>query len=265
MESLVLRNVGGVTVELLPEAVGRRDELIRAAQRILSVRSAETMDLAVANVRNMKAMAKEVEFGRETAKAPILQLGRKVDGVAKELVEPLRAEVLRVEGLITIWQREQKRIADEAERVRLEEIRKAQEAMAKAEAEVRARDEAVRAAQAERARAQAEKDFAATRAARQAEVEARQKATIERLKAEQAEAARIQAQTAIPVVAAKQQGVAVRKEPRFEIINWKMVFASRPDFLNVTPRAAEILRAIRDGLTESPGIRIWWDEVSTVR
>jgi len=73
-------------VEISTDAYTRRTEVIEAAKFCPSaVTDADTQAEVTSAVRDIKRLLKEVEDGRKAAKAPALDIGRKIDDAAAEL------------------------------------------------------------------------------------------------------------------------------------------------------------------------------------
>src|SRR5690606_28356344 len=169
------------------EAIAERDRLLVLARRGKTIADAASAQRAAEVLKAIKGFTRGIESARKDAKAPVLELGQRLDATAKELTADLEAEATRISRLVGEWQAEQNRIAEEARRKAWEEeqrIRREAEARERAEqerlaAEQRAREEAARKEQEElqarAARARSEK--------KRAELEAAAEAV--RLKAEQ--------------------------------------------------------------------------------
>lgn len=170
------------------------------SRSITEVSSVAAQSVAVLALRKLKGLIADTEKSRVEVKAPVLEIGRKIDSLAKEFSADIEAEANRLTGLLKKFSDEQARIAREAEQKRLAEI-----ARIEAEKQRLAREEAVR----EYKRQEAIRIAAAeVERARQAELariaEARRKA-----EAEAAEIARKAAEREDALIAAQ----AAQKAP----------------------------------------------------
>ena len=265
MNAIVLHGADRVGLELLSSAVKERDDYLAEARGIAGVTDNASLTLAVESATKLRRLTKAIESGRTTAKAPVLDIGRRIDALAKEFVRPAEAEESRLLGMVSRYQSEQARIAAEAERKRQEELRKAEEARQKAEAELRARQAELDRIQREKERAAREADAKATEAARLAELAARRAILTEQLRATGAETVRIQAAAAVVSTPVKPSGTVARKEPRFEVTDLYKLVDSNRTLVRIEPNASAIISAIRGGMTECAGLKIWWEETTTLR
>ena len=268
---IAVRGVSAVAVEIQSDAYTRRSEIIETAKFCPpAVTDSDTQAEVTNAVRDIRRMLKEVEDGRKTVKAPVLDIGRKIDGAAEEFCQPLIVEEKRLTALLTTYQVEQQRIAREAEAKRQAELARQQEEErkkreeiqreieAKAEAQRRAEKQAREATDA-KARAEAEK-AAQEAAAQRAENEARLQQQAEAAKLEQVELMR-----APSPAAPKAAGTAVSQPWVFEVLDLRLLHAARPELVDLAPRKADILARIRQGEREIPGLRIYQDTRVTVR
>jgi DNA polymerase III gamma/tau subunit len=92
----------------------KRDELLAFAKRGKFISDPISNARAAEILKDIKAFTRTVEVGRVAAKAPIIELGKKVDGLAGELVAELEAEAKRISGLVGAYTQEQERLAAEA-------------------------------------------------------------------------------------------------------------------------------------------------------
>lgn len=146
---------GEVLVDLPPRIVALGDDwLIRAstleaAMAIFPALDAENFKEADRIAGEAKAFLREIERRREDVKRPVIDLGRAIDGVVKDVVEPLKACVDALGRRILAYEREQKRIAEEKAQRQRDELRAAQEAERKERERAQAKAEIVAAAKGE--------------------------------------------------------------------------------------------------------------------
>jgi hypothetical protein len=254
VNALALRNVGSVEIAIDPKAVAARDEAIENAHLVVTIRTHNQAVAGADALRGLRAITKAVESSRTTAKAPVLELGRRIDAAAKEFNASAEAEIARITAMLTAHETEQRRIAAEAQLKRFEEERRrlAEEAARMAEI-ARQQQEAARAERAavnERERAAAE--------ARQ--VAAEQAAAVER-------AAAAERQANLPVVAERPKvaGTVVREEWNFEVTDLRAFAQAHPDLVEITVKRAAVLQKIRGGVRQLAHARIYEETKVGVR
>lgn len=242
-----------------------RDELLAMARRGTSIKDAAGNARAAEILKDIKGFTRTVEAGRVSAKAPIIELGKKVDGLAGELVAELEAEAKRISGLVGAYTQEQERLAAEARQRAFEEEQRLRR---EAEEKQRAADEAARkeqeelAAKAERARTEAgreraEQEAAAARERVAKEAHDRRVAT---------ETAAVQTRVAVPV-AVKPAGISARSDVKFEITDIVKLYEANAAFVILSPNNAALKAALKQ-LPEGqslPGVRHWREASAIVR
>ena len=268
MSLLTVQSTGGVAVEFVAEAYPKRDKAVAAASGILSVQTAEVQGTAVLALRTLKAISKEVEASRKLAKAPVLDLGKRVDGIAEQFIAPVSTEEVRLTKLLADYETAQQRIRDE-------EARKTQ-----AEADRIAAEERKKADELRAQRAEAERDLAAAReaagnaetkeelaTARKAVEEATQRVLDLGGRIEAREDAAIVAQSfpSVPAKPAAPTGFVAQQPWNFEVLDLKAFAAANPELVEITPRRAEILAKIRAGVRQLPYARIFQETRVSVR
>jgi type I site-specific restriction-modification system R (restriction) subunit len=272
----------GYTIQITPDAEAQKATIIEASRRIVAVTDADSCDIAQSRLKALAAVRIAVEKSRNEVKRPVIDLGRKIDGIAHEFSADIVSEETRLDGLVKDYVREQQRIAREAreaaerERQRIEREehdRKMQALRAEQEAE-RQRMEAVRQhheAEIARLRAERQQDEAAQAEARRRELEAAQaqreaaeRAEAARLAAEQAAAeARRQEEAATAAVVAPVIPQGVREEIDFEVVDVAEFAAKFPALVTITPKRADILAALKKSfarkgvLPDVPGLRVF--------
>jgi len=236
---IAVRGVSAVAVEIQSDAYTRRSEIIEIAQFCPpAVTDADTQAEVTNAVRDIRRLLKEVEDGRKTVKAPVLDIGRKIDGAAAEFIAPLEAEAARLTKLLTVYEVEQQRIAREAEEKRQAELARQQEEERKRQAEI---DRQAREAEIARLAAERREREATDAEARARAQEATKKAMDEiaalaakkekeaaSAKLEQAELMRACAPTA-----QKAAGTAVSQPWVFEVTDIKALHAARPELVDL--------------------------------
>lgn len=205
---LTISGLDVANVTATDHARATRDELLSRSKRGTAITTPESAQRAAALLAEVKGFTRMIEVGRTEVKAPVLALGKKIDGVAAELVDDLEREATRISKLLGAWQAEQNQIAEEKKRAAYEEeLRIRREAEEKERLAREESERQARAAREEEERRQREiqekleRDQAELRAKEErARSEAgRRRAQLEREEAEkraQVEAARLKAEAA---------------------------------------------------------------------
>lgn len=123
-------------ITIVGEAEAKKAALLTAAAGITVIADAFTLDDAVETFTAVKSYRRALEAARVEAKAPALDIGRRIDALAKEHDADLAAAEARLSGMIAEHQRVERRKADEARR---EAERKEAEIRAELTAKERAR------------------------------------------------------------------------------------------------------------------------------
>jgi hypothetical protein len=226
----------GVTVT--QEALAFREEALSMALDVFQVTTDFEQERAVTVAAVLKTLAKACEKSRTEVKAPVLNAGRLIDSATKDYVTPIETEVRRLESLAAAFVRQKQ--------AELERQRRA--------AEEAARAEALKAEQARRAAEEAERKIreAATLAERlAAKAEAAHHAEAERQQA--AVFSEAAARLAAPAVSVSVAGASVAEVWDYSVEDIIALAVARPDLVEIVPRRAAILRAIKDG--PIPGLR----------
>jgi hypothetical protein len=254
MNALALRNVGSVEIAIDPKAVETRDEAIENAALIVAVSNQQQATIGADALRGLRAVSKAVETSRITAKAPVLELGKRIDAAAKTFTLSVDHEVARITALLTAYEVERIRIAAEAQLKRFEEERRrlAEETarMAEITRQVQAAERAERQALNERDREAAEE---------------RRMVAEEAAAAERAAVAERQAN--LPVVAERPKvaGTVVREEWNFEVTDLRAFAQAHPDLVEITVKRAAVLQKIRGGVRQLAHTRIYEETKVGVR
>lgn len=151
----------------------RRDELLGSCQRVPAVIDDEATSGKIADlIKLIAACTKNAEADRVSRKEPFLEGGRIVDGLYRQITEPLTKSKADVERRLTLWQREQadkeRRRREEEARRQAEEAERARRVATEAEAKLRNERELEAAVAAHEAAKQAEAAAIAARRAAEA-------------------------------------------------------------------------------------------------
>lgn len=270
MSTLQLTGISSAVVTASQPAIFARDSALADASLITRVASPAGLAAAVETVRDLKGIAKSAEDSRVAIKAPVLEITRKIDAAAAEFSEPLKAEINRINGLLTAYQVEQDRIAREeaakreAEiaRQRAEEAKRIAEA-ARLEREAREKQEAAERQAREATNAEARAVAEKARAVAQAE-----RVALAR-KSEQEAAAAIQQETktltSAPLTAPRPAGLSTSALWTFEVTDLAALQAAEPNLVEVTVRKSSVQARIREGARQIPGLRIFQETKVNVR
>lgn len=274
----------GYTISITPAAVEQKRVILEAARRVVAVTDQDSCDIAQSRMKSLASVRTSVESSRKQVKAPVIDLGKKIDGIATDFVADVVAEESRLSGLVAEYAREQQRIAREAreaaererQRIEREEHERKMEALRKEQEAERQRMEEERRkheAEMERLRAERAQDTAAAEEARKreqaaaaAEAEARRKAVEAQAEAEraaaQAQADREAAERQVSTLAAPVP-TGVKEEIDFEVVDIHAFVAKFPQLCRIEPKRAEVLAALNKSfakkgvLPEVPGLRVF--------
>lgn len=218
-------------IELSPAAFNARSVALEASGRIKAIASASDLDQAAGSLTRIKSLTRSVEDSRKAVKAPVLEVGRRIDATAKEYLAPLEAEAKRLSTIVGAYQEAGRR---KAEKEREEAARVQAEAMAELNAK--------------QAEALAQGDEAAADAAR---AEAADKIAAAQL-------------AAIDAEGPKANGIVTRTAWKFEVVDIHALHAARPELCVITPNNAAIRAVVKTG-AQIPGLRVWQEAGAIVR
>jgi len=272
----------GYTIAITPEAEQQKRTIVEASRRIIAVTDQDSCDIAQSRLKALAAIRIAVDKSREIVKRPVLELGRTIDGIARDFAAEVVAEETRLDQLIKEFAREQQRKAREAaeaaerERQRIErEEHEARMAAFRAEQEAErermAAERAKHEAEMARLNAEKQKDAAAQAEARRRELEAAQAQREAAARADQArreqeaaaEEARRQSEAAAAAVVAPVVPQGVKEEIDFEVVDAHAFAAKFPQLVTIAPKRADILSALKKSyakngkLPEVPGLRVF--------
>jgi hypothetical protein len=235
---LITPALGDAAVTAGDAARLERDDLVARSQSITTVSDRLDADHATSFLRDAKAYLTGIEAARTRAKAPVLEIGKRIDALAKDLVAQVQAESTRISRVLGAFELEEKRKADEARWLAENEAR-------------RVADEALRKAAA--ARSSAPDALAADRAADVVTAQA----------AEQIVALKQAAANAAP---ARQAGTAVREDVVFEVTDIRALYSAHPELVTLEPNGAAIRAILRANPNlQVPGLRHWREAKLNIR
>jgi len=232
---LVLRDFQGV-IEVTPDAQELKSKAIAAAKPITKVESPAEQLVAVAALRDLKAIRTGMEATRKSVKAPVIDLGRRIDNIAYGFLQECDREEARLQGLIAHYQRKQAEAKAKRD--------------AKLESTIKEAGELATEAQELRNRAALERDNDSRAAMLQRAAELDKRVLDAKLTAEI---------TVIPDPI-KARGLVVRRRINFQVIDPVVFCQAYPQFWKALPNgdhANELLRvdriAILDELNREDG------------
>lgn len=245
----------------------KRDELLALVREAPVINSADTAASAAILLSDVKNFTRVIEAARVDVKGPVLDLGKRIDSLARELTGQLEEGAVRLSRTLGAYQAEENRKAEAERRAAWEQeqriIREAQEAEAAAAEQAR-REVADLAAKEQRARTEAGAARAREEAAKvkeRSEVEAQARADAARTAVIET---RVTLAAAIPP---KPAGTSIREEVCFEVEDIVKLYESAPYLVTLTPNTAAIKNALK-AMTPSqhlPGIRHWREQKAVVR
>jgi hypothetical protein len=227
---IITPGIGSAIVTAAEAARHKRDDLLTAAGLVTTVADRIDADDAMEVFRSLKGFSKEIETQHRVAKAPVLDLGRKIDAIGKELVAKIDTEANRIGKVIGAYEQEERRKAEDARRA--------------AEAE------------AAKIAAEAERQAALARAKVRTDEE---RARVTDAVVEQAAAQIVQVRQAAAAIAPpKTEGLRLNDRVCFEVDDVKAMYAAFPELCVIEPNGAAI-RAILKANPELkvPGLRHW--------
>lgn len=235
---ITVSEIKNASVELSKDAIGVRDSLLEKSNPIVEI-NPENYETATEILRELSQNIKVVEDARIQVKKPVLQLGKKIDGLAKDFSDLLEKEKSRLSKLIGNY------IAEEERKAREEAERKAREEAEKLE-QMRL--------EAEKAKHKAEElnDFESAFDANCIEAE------ISETKKEISES------PIIPIPVARVKNTRTITTRKFKITDENLLLKSHPELFspNETAIRAYVKYQVKDIKTPVPGLYIW-EETST--
>lgn len=227
MKALVLHNIGGVSISLDAASEKLKAELLSECKDFAVIDDEFTMGCASSLASRMKSLITDVEDGRKAVKAPVLDLGKKIDSTAVEFSTPISTEMNKLLESIKGFLKKQRQAAEESEKKRLEELRRLEMEKAKAEEIIAAPFTAEEVKQAQQTISE-----------------------ITRFKL-----------SSVPVqVPSKPKGIVTKIVPKIEVIDLHEIYKHNRDFVWLELNQSAVLAAIRLGKVECPGLKITFKE-----
>ncbi len=114
-QPLVLKNFSGIP-EITADAYSLKTAALSAAKPVARVETPEQQLIAVEALKQLKAVRSGMEASRKAVKAPVLDLGRKIDDLAHKFIADVDKQYGRIQGLINHYQKKQASVAAERQR-----------------------------------------------------------------------------------------------------------------------------------------------------
>jgi hypothetical protein len=243
---------GGLpAVTLEADVVVQRDTALAEAWQIQSITCPADERVATIAGVSLKKILNAAEASRKDVKAPVLDVGKRIDGLAAEYVAPITAALARLGALLARWQEaERQRVAAE-ERARQAEIQRLEAERLAAEAEARRLQEAALESEA------AGFAPATTEAVLEAAVQADTAALTARAQSDIAISAPLPAPQ-------RTAGSVARMETIVEVFDVHALYAARPELVKLEPKVGALKSIWTPGM-EIPGCKIYQQPVASFR
>ena len=117
--------INGVTIEIIDEAEQMKIEALMSSKGIQTVDDGFEATIAAEAQSALRHLIKGIEESRKDAKAPVLEIGRQIDGVAKDYIEDVKAEESRIAQLLGAFQiveRDKKIAAERQARIQEQQV-----------------------------------------------------------------------------------------------------------------------------------------------
>jgi len=117
--------INAVTIEIIDDAKKMKQVALETAKPIVSINDGFEAEIASRTQYHLRAIIKGIEESRKMAKAPALEIGKKIDGMAKDFIAEVKDEELRIAKLLGAFQkveREKKADADRIARIETQKV-----------------------------------------------------------------------------------------------------------------------------------------------
>ena len=114
-----------MTIEIVAEAEQMKIEALMSSKGIQTVDDGFEATIAAEAQSALRHLIKGIEESRKDAKAPVLEIGRQIDGVAKDYIEDVKAEESRIAQLLGAFQiveRDKKIAAERQARIQEQKV-----------------------------------------------------------------------------------------------------------------------------------------------
>jgi hypothetical protein len=124
-ELITQPKINGVIIEIIAEAEQMKIEALMSSKGIDSVDDGFEATIAAEAQSALRHLIKGIEESRKLAKAPVLEIGRQIDSVAKDYIEDVKAEesrIARLLGAFQIVERNKKIAAERQARIQEQKV-----------------------------------------------------------------------------------------------------------------------------------------------
>lgn len=260
-------NVSDVSIEVPPEAIEIRDDLIRRSRAGNRIINSTGADKVAGLLQEITSFIRTMDNAASSASGPVRALLNQISDLKKELITDLEIEKKRLGALSAAWRQEQEEKAREEQRKRAEELRRLKEEQEQAEARRREAEEALK-----REREAMPEKMSLEDLKNQAEGEdspeepeimpdPEEEARLEKMRALQAEELKQKTELARHTPA----GMHVRKNIEIDVFDVEALYKANPVCVKLSPNVAVIkalIKTLKPG-EEIPGVR-FTETASTV-
>jgi hypothetical protein len=238
LNALVLTpTLADTQISVLEEVRQNRDALIKEAAEISTVQDRLDADDCTQILKRLSEFSKDIESQRSAAKAPVLELGRKIDALGKELVASVDSEKTRLSRLVGAFEAEERRKADE-ERRRLQD---------------------------EQLRIQREAEKQAMEAARQAKTEEQRDRAVDQVVAKAQEKIVQVQQQIVQAQVKKAEGSKLLTKICFEVTDIRELHKAEPNLVTLEPNGTAIRAILKQNPNLIlPGLKHWTEQTLSV-
>ncbi len=230
---LALTGIESTAITASEDAQKLRDTLLFLAKGITTVGTTEEAEAAGRALTSIKTFTRSIEDARSVVKAPVLDLGKRIDTLAKELTLEADQEAGRISRLVGAYNADQARLAE----------RKRQEAYAEEQRIIE-----------ETRKKLADAEAAGASDKKLDKIE--DKAVEKLLVAKAATAA---------VITPRLAGVSTRSEICFEVTDLTVLYKAFPMLVTLTPNNQAIKACLKSSPGGLPGVRHWTEDRAIVR
>ena len=97
--------IKGIQIEIVAEAEEIKVNAMLCSKDITSVDDGFEATVAAGAQGTLRQLIKDIESSRKLAKAPILEIGKEIDGIAKDFIDEVKTEEERIGKLLGAFQR----------------------------------------------------------------------------------------------------------------------------------------------------------------
>lgn len=124
-ELITQPKINAVTIEIIAEAEHMKIEALMSSKGIETVDDGFEATIAAEAQSALRHLIKGIEESRKLAKAPVLEIGRQIDSIAKDYIDDVKAEesrIARLLGAFQIVERDKKIAAERQARIQEQKV-----------------------------------------------------------------------------------------------------------------------------------------------